>query len=90
MRKLYRFYYDYSDYADFISGMFIENEEVVKKALGKTLLFQFGPHEEDSVELIFEECYLDEIDISPEALKELDEKFNDYICGHNPLDYIIY
>lgn len=90
MRKLYRFYYDYSDYADFISGMFIEDEEVVKNALGKALLFQFGPHEEDSIKFEFEEYHLDVIDISPEALKELDEKFNDYICGHNPLDYIIY
>lgn len=89
MKKLYRFYYDYSDYADFLSGMFIEEEEVVKSAYGKTLVFELGPDEEDFIEFEFYEYYLDEINISPEALKELDEKFNGYICGHNPLDYVI-
>ncbi len=89
MKKLYKFYYDYSNWADFISGMFIEEETVVNQALGKTLLFEFGPNKEDCIEIEFDELCLTEIDVSEEVLKELDKKLKGCLYGHNPLDYII-
>lgn len=88
MKKLYRFYYDYSMYSDFISGLFIEEEEVVNQSLGKTLLFKFGESTEEWIEFEFEDYYLTEIDISNSSLHELDKIFNGHLCGHNPLDYL--
>lgn len=32
--------------------------------------------------------HLEEINISDSTLEELENTFNGYICGHNPLDYI--
>ena len=89
MKKLYNFCHDDSCWADYITGMFIEEEDTINAAIGKTLLFRFGPCDEEWIEIKFDECHLTEVDVSAATLEELDKIFNGHLCGHNPLDYII-
>lgn len=88
MKKLYRFYYDYSDTCEFLSGIFIEEEEVVKKTIGKRVYFDLWGVDEIMCTFKLNWNHLEEINISDSALEELEKTFNGYICGHNPLDYI--
>lgn len=88
MKKLYRFYYDYSDTCEFLSGLFIEEEEKLNKYIGKRLHFDLYGVDKIMSSIILDWEYLEEINVSDSVLEELDKKFNGYICGHNPLDYI--
>lgn len=87
MKKLYKFYYDTLD-INFLSGMFIEDEEVINVAYGKTLFFDLDVLNRYKIK--FDESMIEEISVTSQVIKEFESlfKFGD-ICGHNPLDYII-
>ena len=89
MKKLYKFYYDYSDSCEFLSGLFIESEDFLNKCMGKSLYFDIWDAPLELCQFRLDWSFIEEMQVSDSTIKELESKCGCTICGHNPLDYII-
>lgn len=89
MKKLYKFYYDYSDTCEFLSGLFIEEEEIIAQAVGKTLYFDLGNADEETCKFKLDWSYIQEVKLEASTLMDMEKACGLNVCGHNPMDYII-
>lgn len=89
MKKLYRFHYDYTDSCEFLSGLFVGEEEMTESCIGKKLYFDLGDIDNENSTITLDWSYIHEIEVLDSTINNLEEVCGEYICGHNPLDYII-
>lgn len=71
-----------------LEGLFIATEAEVNDAIGKQVYFGevLGKHSEVYGNL--EEGDMTKIEVSPETLAELEDKFGYTVSGYNPLSYL--
>lgn len=88
MKKLYRFSYKYCDTCEYISGLFIADEEVLNQCIGNRLFFDLSNVDIILGTVVLDWHLLEEFNVSDSTLDELQKTFGSCICGHNPLQYI--
>lgn len=62
---------------------------MIESCIGKKLYFDLGDIDNENSTITLDWSYIHEIEVLDSTINNLEEVCGEYICGHNPLDYII-